>query len=176
MSRGKGANYFSGFCDRPPHGTILAAPQRPLSQFLPSSYLGRVGKVSETWSGKPETLRVSPGLSATSPTHGGGFEPCQWPCASRETLGIGAMPTTHRCAGGDAWLVMQGQHRTDASGHNSDLPGQLKVLDSQVWGFPGCCSPGHRASLSELNLSHPCLGLVGVRGVPEQGWEGGARI
>lgn len=31
---------------------------------------------------------------------------------------------------------MQGQHRTSASGHNSDLLGQLQVLGSQEWGFP----------------------------------------
>lgn len=75
----------------------------------------------------------------------GGFVLKPVHCASHRTLGRGNIPITHQSAGDDAWLVMQGQHRMDASGHSSDL---LRKLDSQVWGFPWCCCPGHCASLS----------------------------
>ena len=47
-------------------------------------------------------------------------------------------------------MVMQGRHRTAASGHNPGLSGQAKALDSQTRGFPQCCR-----RLREAPLVHP---------------------
>lgn len=103
------------------------------------------------------------------PPMAGGFVLKSVLCASHRTLGIGNMPITHQSAGDDAWLVMQGQHRTDASGHSSDL---LRELDSQVWGLLSwsLCFPFREQFVPSLP------GAPGYPWCYRAGREGGARI
>lgn len=107
---------------------VSGSPQRSLSQFMLVFfffYLGRVGKVGKTrWEWEARDPRGLPRAFChlSHPQQGG--VSCSSPvCFPQNTWHRYHAHNSPR-GRADAWLVVQGQHRTDARSHNSDLLGQ----------------------------------------------------